>query len=124
MATYREGRPTARGIKALLGLVVGLGVLIVAGVVLIVVTLIHRALAPRRDLALSMQAAPPAVVSALRQPPGTRIASLAAGSGGDWLAILLQGGGLPDRVVIVDPRQGGRPIGTIRLQSDAAQARP
>ena len=78
--------------RALMGLVVGMGVLIVAGVVGLIGVVASR-VASHRAPALS------AVV--LDEPAGTRIAGIA--SLGDGLALQLQGGGA-DRVVVVDPQ--------------------
>ena len=119
MARLGEGRPAAGGVRALLALVIGLGILIVAGVLLVVVTLIHRALAPHRDLVASIARAPAGTEQVLDQPTGTRIVSIASAEGGDWLALLVSGGGLPDRVLLVDPRDGGRLVGAVRLSGGA-----
>ena len=119
MARLGEGRPTAGGVRALLALVIGLGILIVAGVLLVVVTLIHRALAPHRDLVASIAQAPDTVAQVLDQPAGSRIVSIAAPAGGEWLALLVAGGGLPDRVLLVDPQARGHLDGTIRLSGGA-----
>ena len=69
-----------------------MGVLIIAGVVILGVTISQRISVPKL-------AAP----SLLDEPEGTRIAKIAAS--GDRVVLLLQGGG-PDRVVILDLRQG------------------
>ncbi len=96
------------GTKGLLGLVVGLGILIVAGFGVVVATLAHRMIEGGHRSAVT----PPAqTTAALGEPPGTRIGSLVAA--GDRLAVLLQGGGA-DRVVLLDPRDGTR-LGTIVL---------
>ena len=79
---------------ALKAAVIGMGLLIIAGVTVIVVTLIHRI------------AAPPAtelVRATLDEPAGTRIAGVATGA--ERLAVQLQGGG-PDRVLVLDLRSG------------------
>ena len=73
--------------------VVGMGVLIVAGMTTIGVTIVHR----------SMAVPPAAPDAVLDEPAGTRIAEVLAVS--DRLALRLQGGG-PDRVVVVDPKTG------------------
>jgi hypothetical protein len=82
--------------------VVGMGVLIVAGVVVIVVALTQR-----------MSSAPGAIASAavLDEPAGTRIAGTALSA--DRLAIQLQGGG-PDRVLVFDLK-AGRVLGRVAL---------
>jgi hypothetical protein len=87
--------------RALLGLVIGMGVLIIAGVAVVVVTIANRMGATTRlthDLVLS-------------EPAGTRITGV-AGAGGS-LAVLLQGGG-QDRVVLIDPAHA-RVAGRITL---------
>ena len=97
------------GTKGLLGLVVGLGILIVAGFGVVVATLAHRMIEGGHRPA----ATPPAqTIAALGEPPGTRIGTLVAA--GDRLALLLQGGGSADRIVLLDPRDGTR-LGTIVL---------
>jgi hypothetical protein len=90
-----------RGLQAA---VIFMGVVIVAMVATIVVTLAHRMSAP----------APAAVASVvlLDQPAGTRIQGISAV--GDRLAVLLQGGG-PDRIIFFDPA-GGQMAGTIALR--------
>jgi hypothetical protein len=82
--------------RALMGLVVGMGVLIVAGVATLGVMLVHRlgAAAPALAVTRSMS---------LDEPAGTRVAS-AAGSGGTLTAVL-QGGG-PDRILVIDLATG------------------
>jgi hypothetical protein len=83
--------------RALLVAVIVMGVLIVAGVVVIAVTVANR---------LGGGATPgagAAVQATLDEPPGTHIANVAAAS--DRLALQLQGGG-PDRVVVLDLRNG------------------
>ena len=89
-----------RGLQAA---VIFMGVVIVAMVATIVVTLAHR-----------MSAPPPPVASVvlLDQPAGTRIYGISAV--GDRLAVLLQGGG-PDRIVFLDPA-GKQIAGTIALR--------
>lgn len=83
----------------LMVLVVAMGVLIVAGVTTIGVTIVHR-----------MSVAPPTVVhdavmhdAVLDEPAGTHIAGVSALP--DRLALRLVGGGA-DRVVVVDLRTG------------------
>ena len=78
--------------RALLAVVVAMGVLIVVGVATLAVTIVHR---------LSASSVQASLV--LDEPPGTRFQSVA--SAGDRLVILLTGGG-PDRIVLVDPRTG------------------
>lgn len=90
----------------LMVLVVTMGVLIVAGVTTIGVTIVHR-----------MSAAPAVVHDAvvhdavLDEPAGTRIAGVSALP--DRLALRLVGGGA-DRVVVVDLRTG-QVVGRVAL---------
>ncbi len=69
-----------------------MGVMIIAGVVVLGITLSQR-----------LSVAKPVAPMALDEPAGTRIAQISAS--GDRLSLLLQGGG-PDRVVVIDLRQG------------------
>lgn len=78
---------------ALKALVIGMGVLIVAGVAVLGVTLVTR---------MSPQAGPIASLT-LDEPAGTRIIGTSLAP--DRLAITLQGGG-PDRVALVDTKTG------------------
>ena len=78
--------------RAMIGLVVIMGVLIVVGVATLGITITRR---------LSMS--PLSQAATLNEPAGTRIVSIAAAA--DRLAVLLQGGG-PDRIVLLDPRSG------------------
>ena len=79
--------------RVLLGVVVVMGVLIVAGMAAIGLTIFHRSMAV------------PAVAgdAVLDEPAGTRIGQVLAVA--DRLALRLEGGG-PDRVVVVDPKTG------------------
>ena len=78
--------------RVLTAVTIAMGVLILLGTTVLIVTIIHRADAPAAPLALT-----------LHEPAGTAIAGI-ADAGGD-LAIALHGGG-PDRVVVVDPHTG------------------
>ena len=82
------------GMAALKAAVVAMGLLIIAGVTVIVVTLIHRMATPGTTTAIA---------ATLDEPAGTHIAGVATAS--DRLAVQLQGGG-PDRVVVLDLRTG------------------
>ena len=88
--------------RALKILVVVMGVLIVVGTATLAVLLVRRA---SGDTATTSQ--PPASAAALLrqldEPSGTSIAAIALSA--DRLVIQLRGGG-PDRVVLVDPRNG------------------
>lgn len=83
--------PGSAGYRALKIAVVVMGVMIVAGTVLLGV------IASRRLSGLGGDAAGTLV---LDEPPGTRIVGIAAA--GDRLAVHVSGGG-PDRVVLIDP---------------------
>ena len=74
---------------------IAMGVLILLGTTVLVVTILHRATAP------TPAAAPIALT--LAEPAGTTISGIAGA--GDRLAVALHGGG-PDRVVLIDPRTG------------------
>ena len=84
-----------RGLQAA---VIFMGVLIVAGVAVIGITIVRRLNAPAPG-----GVAPGLAALVLDEPAGTRMVSATAA--GDRLAVLLQGGGA-DRVVLVDPRTG------------------
>ena len=88
---------------ALKALVIGMGVLIIAGVAVIAVTLANRMSAVGAPIASEV----------LNEPTGSALAP-------DRLAVTLQGGG-PDRVVLVDTK-AGRVLGRIGLRPDGAQA--
>jgi hypothetical protein len=87
--------------RGLLVLVVAMGVLILAGTATLGVLIVKR----------MGGAAPAAFDVVLDQPPGSRIAGIAAWA--DHLAVSLSGGGA-DRVVVLDARTG-RPVGQVRL---------
>jgi hypothetical protein len=80
--------------RALTGLTVFMGVLILAGTAVLIAVIVNRAAspAPERRFAVTLD-----------EPAGTRIAGIAALQ--DRLGVELQGGG-PDRVVLIDPRTG------------------
>ena len=93
--------------------VVAMGVLIVAGVAVLAVTLVGRMSAYGGGIA-SGGAGREAVAAGsvlLDEPAGTRIAGVSMAP--ERLAVRLQGGG-PDRVVVVDLR-GGRVLGRVGL---------
>ncbi len=77
-----------------------MGVMIVAGTILLGVVLANR---------MSSRGGP-AVEATLGQPAGTRIVSIAGA--GDRVAVHVAGGGLPDRIVLVDAARG-RVVGTL-----------
>ena len=78
--------------RALMVLVVAMGVLIVAGVAGLIAVVTSR---------VAFQRAPGSAAVVLDEPSGTRIAGIAPL--GDALVVQLQGGGA-DRVVVVDPQ--------------------
>jgi hypothetical protein len=84
-------------------LAVLMGVLIIIGSTVVVVTIIKRS---------TDESSGASVAGVLDEPAGTRIGGIAAISG--RLAVLLQGGAGPDRIVLVDPRTGTE-AGTIAL---------
>ncbi len=102
--------------RGLMVAVVGMGILIVAGVTVIAVVLVGRMSSPSAPIA---SGAAPAVAT-LDEPAGTRMAGVSLGP--DRVAVRLEGGG-PDRVVIVDTRVGprGRP-GRAWRDEDTARA--
>lgn len=77
--------------RALKILVVVMGVMIIAGVIVLGVTVVRR------------MTPPPLAAAALNEPAGTHIAQVSAA--GDRVVVLLQGGG-PDRLVVLDLRTG------------------
>ncbi len=92
-----------RGLKAA---VVAMGVLIVAGTVVLAVALIQRMSSSQGGIATSLSAG-----LVLDEPAGTRVAGSAIA--GDRLAVQLQGGG-PERVVLLDMK-AGRVLGRVAL---------
>jgi hypothetical protein len=83
--------------RALLAAVIVMGVLIVAGVATIAVTIVSR-------MSSGGSAVTGAVAQAmLEEPAGTRIAGISLAA--DRVALQLQGGGA-DRVVVVETRSG------------------
>jgi hypothetical protein len=96
-------------VRGLMAAVIGMGILIVAGVTVLVVVMVQRMSAPPAPIASAVIATPtvPAATAAadilIDEPAGTRIGSLSLA--GDHLALQLAGGG-PDRVVVVDTRNG------------------
>ena len=90
--------------RSLLVLVIAMGVLIVAGLAVIGITVAHRL----THIAMP-EGPPPSAV--LDEPAGTQIVGVTAL--GERLAITLHGGG-PDRVMILDAG-AGRTLGEVRL---------
>ncbi len=88
--------------RALLALTIVMGVLIVAGVGVVALTIMHR---------MGSSAAHAVAGGVLDEPTGTHILNVTAY--GDRLAIVLQGGGA-DRIVLFDPTTG-RSLGRVSL---------
>jgi Family of unknown function (DUF6476) len=82
---------------------------VVMGVVIIAGTLVLGVLIARRLSGTARQ--PASFAIQLAEPEGTRIVTIAAFQ--DRLAVQLLGGG-PDRVILLDPRTGGR-VGQVAL---------
>ncbi len=102
--------------RGLMVAVIGMGLLIVAGVAVLVTLMVQR-MSPATTPIASAPAAvmipgagAGATAFALDEPPGTHIVSLSLAA--DRLALQLSGGG-SDRVVIVDLR--GRVLGRVAL---------
>jgi len=89
-------------VRGLMAAVIGMGILIVAGVTVLVVVMVQRMSVPPPPIA-SAVVADPAAEHPLDETAGTRIAGMSLA--GDHLALQLAGGG-PDRVVVVDTRTG------------------
>jgi hypothetical protein len=89
--------------------VVAMGILIVAGVAVLGLTLVNRMSAYGGGNASPGMGVVGAVM--LDEPEGTRIAGVSMAP--ERLAVRLQGGG-PDRVVVVDTR-GGHVVGRVGL---------
>lgn len=95
--------------RGLMTAVIGMGVLIVAGVTVLVVVMVQRMSSPPAPNASAVVASAPsppvtdATAALIDEPAGTRISAVSLA--GDRLAVQLAGGG-PDRVVIMDTRTG------------------
>lgn len=116
----KQGTAVLPGTRALLVLVIGMAVLIAAGVVVVVVTLVHRTFGSGVAAAGAAPHVAPGGAVSLGEPPGSRIVSVSATDG--RLALLVSGGGVPDRLVLLDARDGAS-IATIRLGPAAAVPR-
>ncbi len=92
--------------RALKALVIGMGVLIVAGTVALVAVVVQRA------GGVAGGGGSARLEFSLNQPEGSRIAGIAAAEGGTLGVWVARPDG--DRVVLVDPRRG-RVAGEIRL---------
>ncbi len=93
-----------RGLKALLAAVILMGLLIAAGTAILVATVIKRLVHPPVAVVASGTVGPQIAVP-LDQPAGTRIEA-AIRQSDTSLALLLSGGGRPDRIVVWDERTG------------------
>lgn len=118
--------------RALKVLVVVMGVLIIGGTATLIAVIAHRMAAPGAapgappvGTRVAVPGAPVGAVSGdiaagtvapfarrLDEPEGTRITGMTAAA--DRLAVALQGGGGPDRIVLIDPRDG-RVTGRLRI---------
>jgi hypothetical protein len=87
------------GMRALKIAVILMGVLIVAGTMVLVIGVARRSSAP----VVAITALPATISAVLDEPEGTRIAGIVAVR--DRLALQLQGGGT-DRVVLIDVATG------------------
>lgn len=97
--------------KALLALVIFMGVLIIAGTTGLVAVVMHRLAHPQpHQVAIGTPAAPTPPMSdrpiLAREPAGTRITALARQSD-TVLSVALTGGG-PDRILVWDLARGTR----------------
>lgn len=93
---------TARRLKAV---VIALGVLIAAGLVVIVVVVTQRLTAPR-------ETSPAAGFATVALPAGARIVAMTGD--GDALSLLVEGADGRQRILTVD-RRTGAVLGTLRL---------
>lgn len=111
--------------RAVKGLVAGMGILILIGMGLLVYGLLRTsdrlndapAVASRPAVApVAAAALDPFDTLALGEPDGSRIAHMTT-DGRGRLILGITGGGRPDRAVVVDPATGRR-LGTITLAPD------
>lgn len=90
--------------RGLMAAVIGMGIMIVAGVTVLVVVMVQRMSAPPPAIASAIATTPASADAVmLDEPVGTRIATISVAA--DHLALQLVGGG-PDRVVLLDTRTG------------------
>jgi len=85
-----------RNMRLLMAVTIGMGVLILLGTTVVILTIAHRMTGPRARThgTVSLR---------LDEPAGTRIGGIAGA--GDRVAVELQGGGT-DRIVLIDPDTG------------------
>ncbi len=88
--------------RAMLVLVIAMGVLILAGTATLIGVVVHRLAAGHRPVPIAgpVLGAAPGVAALHQEPPGTRITAMTRQSD-TLLAIALSGGG-PDRVLVWD----------------------
>ncbi|WP_428393374.1 hypothetical protein [Lichenicoccus sp.] len=98
-----------QAMKALVVSVIVMGVLILIGTAVLIGTVVHRA--THRAAPTSIAAGRTAL--SLDQPAGTRIGSVTRQSD-TRLALVLTGGGTPDRLLVWD-LAAGRIVATLRL---------
>jgi hypothetical protein len=104
-----------QGTKALLGLVIAMGVLILAGTATLIGVVVHRLAHPRPAMLAVASPIPGATADhpvLFGEPAGTRIAAMVRQSD-TTLSILLTGAG-PDRIVVWD-LAAGRSVTEVRL---------
>lgn len=94
--------------RALKAAVIIMGVMLVAGTVTLAVLLANR---------MASRSAP-AVEMSLGQPSGTRIVGIAGA--GERVVVHVTGGGLPDRILLLDVARG-RVVGTLLPDGQAAR---
>ncbi|MGH7084247.1 MAG: DUF6476 family protein [Acetobacteraceae bacterium] len=93
------------GMRLLKIAVIVMGALIIGGTAALVVVIGHRLSAARpRAPAAAAPAVPGPVPSSLGEPAGSRIVAISRVSTG--FALVITGGGEPDRVVVIDPSSG------------------
>ncbi len=96
-----------RGVRALLALVIVMGVMILVGTAVLIGTVVRRATRPHPAVAAGSLAPRDATTRQLTldQPPGTRIAAVVRQSD-TMLAVILSGGGRADRLLLWDVAAG------------------
>ncbi len=101
-----------RGTRALLAAVIVMGMMILLGTAVLISVVVSRAIHRPNKVGASSAVAPPqadrtapVLLTALDQPPGTRIASITRQSD-TLLAVMLSGGGGSDRLLIWDTAAG------------------
>ena len=108
----RAGATYSGATRALLALVIVMGVLILAGTAGLIAVVVHRLAHPAAVVAHAAVPAPSPQALLRPEPVGTRITALTRQSD-TMLAIALSGGG-PDRVLVWD-LAAGRAVAEIRL---------